>query len=346
MKRLCIGAALCLGGAWALFAQVDTQTVAVINLIRQEPITVRALKAELAPIEQARGRPYSVPERKAALEELANQRLILQAAERDRVPVSENEIDAALRDYLAQQNGGRPLSDAEYAQVMRQQGANAAAVRQQARQQLLVRKYLVSKKEAQLNTVKEPTDDDIIKWYNLNKVTLVRPDMVRLNLISIPYGANADTKAKAREMATRLAREIGSSPTKFDEIALRGQASDAGYISNLGFYVGRTVEAQQTTGEAFLNIAFSLKQGEVSPLIENEIAYQFIKVTDIYPQKNLELDDVMDPANPRRTVRQYIRQGLLAERTQQVWEQALKEVIADLRKGKNVVTIYDQYLNW
>jgi parvulin-like peptidyl-prolyl isomerase len=329
-----------------LFAQIDTQTVAVVNLIRQEPITVRALKAELAPIEQARGRPYSVTERKAALEELVNQRLVLQAAERDRIAVSDNETDAALRDYLSQQNG-RSLTDAEYAQALRQAGSNAATVRQQVSQQLLVRKYLVSKKEAQLNTVKEPSEDDIVKWYNLNKVSLVRPDMVRLNLISIPYGASADTKAKARETAARLAREIGNNPTKFDEVALRGQASDAGYISTLGVYVGRTMEAQQTTGENFLNIAFSLKQGEVSPLIENEIAYQFIKITEIYSQKNLQLDDIMDPADSRRiTVHEYIRQGLLAERTQQVWGQALKEVIADLRKGRNTVTIYDQYLNW
>jgi parvulin-like peptidyl-prolyl isomerase len=344
MKRICSGIALWLCGAWALFAQIDTQTVAMVNLIRQEPITVRALKTELAPLEQARGQPYSVAERRAALNELVNQRLILQAAERDRISVSEIEIDNALKDYLAQQYG-RPLTDAEYSQALRQSGANAANARQQINRQLLMQKYLMSKKQDQINAVADPTEDDILRWYNLHKVSLVRPDMVRLNLISVPYGADAAAKARARETAARLAQEIGSSPTKFDEVALRGQTSDAGYVSTRGFYVGRTPEAQQATGELFLNIAFSLKQGEVSPMIENEIAYQFIKVTEVYPQKNLELNDIMDPANPL-TVRQYIHQGLMTERAQQALNQALNEVVEDLRKGRNTVTIYDQYLNW
>jgi parvulin-like peptidyl-prolyl isomerase len=316
----------------------------MVNLIRQEPITVRALKTELAPLEQARGQPYTVAERRAALDELVNQRLIIQAAERDRISVSEGEIDTALKDYLAQQYG-RPLTDAEYAQALRQSGANAATARQQISRQLLMQKYLMSKKQPQISAVKEPTDEEIIRWYNLHKASLVRPDMVRLNLISIPYGTDSAAKAKARETATRLAQEIGNSPIKFDEVALRGQVSDAGYVSTRGFYVGRTPEAQQATGETFLTIAFSLKQGEVSPLIENEIAYQFIKVTEIYPQKNLELNEVMDPANPV-TVRQYIRQGLMTERTQQVLNQALNEVVEELRKGRNTVTVYEQYLNW
>jgi parvulin-like peptidyl-prolyl isomerase len=349
MKRLFITVLFLAAGLPAVFAQNEAQTVAMIELIKKEPITVRQLRAELAPLEQARGRPYSVAERRAALDELANQRLILQAAERDRIAVSDSEIDAALKEYLSQQNG-RALTDAEYTQAMQQQGANAAAIRQNVSKQLLMQKYLMSKKQAQINAVPRPTDADILAWFNLNKAKLVRPDMVCLNLISIPYGADAAAKVRAKEVADRLAREISGNASKFDEAVLRAmgnRATEAGYASSRGFYVSRTPEVQQAVGERFLNIAFTLKQGEVSPLIENDLAYQFIKVTEVYPQKNLELDDVMDPADRNQvTVRQYIGQGIMTERAQAAIDQALGELIADLRRSRNAVTIYEQYLNW
>jgi parvulin-like peptidyl-prolyl isomerase len=325
----------------------------MVELIKKEPITVRQLKSELAPIEQARGRPYTVPERRAALDELVNQRLILQAAERDRIAVSEGEIDAALRDYLSQQNG-RALTDAEYVQAMQQAGTNAPAVRQQVSRQLLMQKYLMSKKQAQINAVRQPTEDEITNWFNLNKAKMVRPDMVRLNLISVPYGPDTASKARAKELADRLARDISGNAAKFDEAVLRGRAStgaaagaqpESGYVSTRGFYVSRTPEVQQAVGERFLNVAFSLKQGEVSPLIENDLAYQLIKVTEFYPQKSLELDDIMDPANPV-IVRQYIRQGIMTERAQAAVDQALREIIDELRRSRNAVTIYEQFLNW
>jgi parvulin-like peptidyl-prolyl isomerase len=354
MKRLLLTVLFFMGGSWAVFAQNDAQTVAMVELIKKEPITVRQLKAELAPLEQARGQPYTAAERRLALDELVNQKLILQAAERDRIAVAENEIDAALRDYLSQQNG-RALTDAEYTQAMQQAGPNVPAIRLQVSRQLLMQKYLMSKKQTQINAVRQPTDDDVVNWYNLNKAKMVRPDMVRLNLISVPYGPDSASKVRAKGVADRLVLDIGGSPSKFDEAVLRGRStgagtaapggSEAGYVSTRGFYVSRTPEVQQAVGERFLNIAFSLKQGEISPLIENDLAYQVIKVTEFYPQKSLELDDIMDPANPV-IVRQYIRQGIMTERAQAAVDQALRELIDDLRRSRNAVTVYEQYLNW
>jgi parvulin-like peptidyl-prolyl isomerase len=343
---------LCCGVALSLFGQVETQAVAIVNLIRQEPITVRQLKAELAPLEQQAGRSLTVAERREALNALANQRLILQAAERDRITVSENEIDSALRNYLAQQ-AGRALTDAEYTQALRDAGTNAPLIRQQASRQLVLQKYLMTKRGTQINAVKEPSEEEIVRRYNINKSELRWPDIVGLSIIAIPYGADSTTKARARETADRLVREIGTNPAKFDEAVLRGMATGAGvtaaggsgYVSTRNFYVGRTQESQQGVGENFFNAAFNLKQGEVSALIEGLSAYQIIKVTEIFHQKFLELEDILDPGNPI-VVREYIRQSLIAEQQQVLLNQAFTELVEELRSGRNTVTIYEQYLNW
>jgi parvulin-like peptidyl-prolyl isomerase len=336
-----------------VFAQNEAQTVALIELIKKEPITVRQFKAELAPLEQARGRPFSVAERRELLKELANQRLILQAAERDKIAVSENEVTEALRESLSQQNG-RTLTNAEYAQAIQQLGANAAAVRQNVSKQLLMQKYLMSKKQAQINAVKPPTEEDILNWFNLNKASMVRPDTVCLTLISVPYGPDTASKAKAKEIADRLGRDIGGNAPKFDEAVLRGLVArtasgssvpETGYVSTRGFYVSRTEETQQAVGKKFLEVAFSLNQGEVSPLIENDLAYQFIKVTEMLSQRALELTDPIDPASSL-SVREYIRQGIGNQRYQEALDRALKELIDELQKPRNAITINDQYLNW
>jgi hypothetical protein len=353
MKRVFFTALFLAAGFSVAFAQNEAQTVALIELIKKEPITVRQFKAELAPLEQARGRPYSVAQRRELLEELANQRLVLQAAERDRIAVSENEITEALRESLSQQNG-RKLTDSEYAQAIQQLGANAAAIRQNIGKQRLMQKYLMSKKEAQINAVKPPTDEEILNWFNLNKASMVRPDTVCLNLISVPYGPDTASKAKAKEIAGRLSRDIGGDVNQFDEAFIRGLVArtangssvpETGYVSTRGFYLKRTEEAQQAVGKKFHDVAFSLSQGEVSPLIENDLAYQFIKVTEVLSQKALELTDPIDPASPL-SVRDYIRQGISNQRYQEAVEKAFDELVIELRKSRNVVTIYDQHLNW
>jgi parvulin-like peptidyl-prolyl isomerase len=352
MKRFFAGVTLCLGVALSLFGQIDAQTVAMINLIRQEPITVRQLKATVATLEQTEGRSLTVAERREALNMMVNERLVLQAAERDRVTVSETEIDSALRNYLAQQ-AGRALTDAEYNQVLAREGTNLATIRQQASKQLIMQKYLMAKKGDQINAVREPAEAEIARWYNINKSELRWPDIVGLSLIAVPYGADSTTKAQARETANRLLREIGTNAAKFDEAVLRGLATSSGvasagandYVSTRKLYIRRTQEFLQGVGENFFSTAFSLKQGEVSPLIEGIAAYQIIKVTEIYQQKFLELEDIVDPENPIR-VREYIRQILVAEQQELLLNQSYSELVTELRGGRNVVTVYDQYLTW
>jgi parvulin-like peptidyl-prolyl isomerase len=352
MKRLLVGLVLSLGGGLALFGQIETQTVAVVNLIRQEPITVRQLRAELTPLEQSTGRTFTLAERREALNALINQRLMLQAAERDRITVTENEIDTALKNYLAQQ-AGRNLTDAEYAQALRDAGTNAPLIRQQASRQLILQKYLMAKKGTQINAVREPAEAEVQRYYNINKAELRWPDMVKVNRIAVLYGADSAAKARARQTADRLVQEIGTNSAKFDEAVVRGIAAGAGaagtgaggYVSSRGVWIMRTQEFQQRMGENLLDIAFGLRQGEVSSLIEGLDAYQIIKVVEVHSQRFLGLDDPVDPESAV-SVRQQIRQILMAEQQQLLLNQAFAELVEELRSGRNTVTIYEQYLNW
>ncbi|MDR1986025.1 MAG: peptidyl-prolyl cis-trans isomerase [Treponema sp.] len=329
------------------FAQSDLQPAVIVRLTKSEPITVKQYRTEVERMEKQAGRPLDTVERRQVLDVMINEKLAIQAAERDKIIVSDNEINQQIQNLRASlaQRAGRQPTDAEFAIAVRNEtGLEIPAFREQLRRQLITQKYLLSKKQNLFNSITPPTETEILNTYTLAKTQFIRPETVRFSMIQVPFGADAAAKAKAKEAADRLIREIGSNPAKFDEAVIRGQSPNAGYQAGDGGYLPRNLEAQQVVGSDFINTAFSLKQGEVSKLIEGARGYQIIKVTETYEQKSLELDDVFQ-LGTRMTVREYIGNALLQERQQAVFERATQELVTELRTG-NPFQIFESNLKW
>jgi parvulin-like peptidyl-prolyl isomerase len=329
-------------------AQNDLQAVAIVRLTKSEPITVKQLKTEVDRMEKSAGRTLNSQERRQVLDVLINEKLAIQAAERDRITVSEGEVTQQvqqIRTNMSQQMGGRQFTEAEFAEVIRTEtGLEIAAFRDQLRRQLIVQKYLMAKKQSVLESFSIPTEEDILNAYNLAKTQFIRPETVRFSIIQVPFGATAADKTKARELADRLIRDISANPTKFDEVVVRAQVQGSGYQGGDGGYLPRNLQAQQMVGQSFMDTAFALRQGEVSRLIEGQRGYQIIKVTEKYEQKNLDPDDLVQPGS-RITVRDYIGNMLLQERQQAVIDKATAELVTELRRGNNF-QVFENNLVW
>jgi parvulin-like peptidyl-prolyl isomerase len=346
MKRIIIS--LCILGVFVAvpgFAQSDLQPAAIVRLTKSEPITVKQYRTEVERYEKQAGRVLSAVEKRQVLDMMINEKLAMQAAERDKVTITDNEVNQQLQQLRTSmsQSIQRQPTDAEFAVAIRNEtGLELPAFREQLKKQLLIQKYLMEKKKDSFSNIAIPTDDEIRSYYNLNRAQLVRPETVRFSMIQIPFTDSA-SKAKAKETADRLVREIGSNPAKFDEAVTKGQVPNAGYQGGDGGYLPRNPQAQQVVGAEFMNVAFTLKQGEVSRLVENTKGYQIIKVTETYEQKNLELDDIFQ-LGTKMTVRDYIGNGLLQEREQALIEKVTQELVTELRSG-NPYQIYEANLN-
>ena len=216
-----------------------------------------------------------------------------------------------------------------------------ASYKEQMRRLATVQRYLMTKKQDLLQSIKKPTENEIKNFYELNKAKLVRPDTIRFSMIFIPYGNDAASKAKAKDLADKMVKDIGTSPSKFDEAVLRGQVANSGYQAGDGGYLPKTAEAQNIVGSDFMNVAFSLKQGEVSRLIENSKGYQIIKVTEAYSQKTLDLEDVYQLGS-KVTVHDYIGNLLYQQNQQVVFDKASKELVDELRNGGKSFKIFDK----
>jgi parvulin-like peptidyl-prolyl isomerase len=344
MKRLLFLAVFCAFFTAAGFSQTDLQPAAIVNLTKSEPITVKQFRTEVDRMEKTARRTLTEAERRQVLDVMINERLAVQAAERDRITVSDNEINQQiqqLRSGMAQSIGRQP-TDAEYAQAVRNEtGLEVAAFQEQLRRQLVVQKYLTSKKQGLFESLKAPVESEIQNAYSLTKSQFVRPETVRFSMVMVPFGSD---KTKAKELADRLNNEIGLNPSKFDEVALRGQAPNSGYQAGDGGFLPRNPEAMQVVGAEFINAAFSLKQGEVSKMIEGARGYQIIKITETYAQRALELDDIFQ-LGTRITVRDYIGNSMLQERQQAILAQATQELVTELRAGKTF-QVFDRNLTW
>ncbi|GHV89142.1 hypothetical protein AGMMS50267_15020 [Spirochaetia bacterium] len=329
------------------FAQTDLQPVAIVRLTRSEPITVKQLKGEVEKMEKQAGRPLTAAEREQVLDVMINEKLAIQAAERDKITVSDNELNQQiqqLKTAMAQSLGRQP-TDAQFAEAVRSEtGLDMPAFREQIRRQYLVQKYLMSKKQNVLESAKAPTENEIITFFNDNKAQFVRPETVRISMIRVPFGDNAAAKTRARDLANKLIQEIGSNAAKFDDAVMKGRTPGSGYESG-STYLPRTPQAQQTLGQEPINVAFGLKQGEISRLVESPQGYLILKVTETYEMKFLNLDDLVEPGSTV-TVKNYINQGLIQQQQQEVIDRAQKELVAELRTGRSFEVLDKNLLKW
>jgi len=329
------------------FSQANLQPAATINIIRTEAISVGQLRTEVERMERSANRALTQTERLQVLDVILNERLVLQAAERDRITVTDNEINShvqQLRATMAQQIGRQP-TDAEFAQaIMSESGLEMAAFRDQLRRQMIVQKYLMHRKGDIINAVRMPTEEEIAAEYTLRRTELLRPETIRFSMIQVPYGPDAASRTRARTLADSLVREINNDPSKFDDVAARSIAPNSGYQAGDAGFLPRNAEARQLVGQNFMDVAFALRQGQVSRLIEGNQGFQIIKVTENYASRQLELTDILQ-LGTRVTVREYIGQFLLNQRQQQALLQASNELVTELRSGRTF-QIFENNVRW
>lgn len=334
-----------------LFAQADLQPAAVVKLVKTEPITVKQLKAETAKLEAQTKRTLSAADRRKVLDLLIDAKLVMQAAERDKLTVTDNEVNAQLNPQIDRLKAamkarlGREPNDKEIDDAIKAEtGYALAEFREQMKQQLTYQKYLTTKKRAEFEAIKPPTEAEIASTYELYKTRFIRPDTVRLSVIFVARGDGADGYQKAKDAAEKLRAEIGGNASKFDEVALRSQLPNAGFQADGNTYLEKSAEAQQVVGAEFMATVFALKVGEVSSVLETPRGFQLVKVTETYAQKILELGDPYK-LGARGTVREYIGQTLFQQTQQKVIETATAALVKELRAG-NSFQVFEKNLNW
>lgn len=345
MKRLLCAALLSCAAVCASFAQANLQPLVVVKYNGHEAITLKDVKDQVETYETQAGKKFTVEEKKQILESLIDQRLIVQAAKKAGLTISDSQIDQYYLMNMSQMVG-RQVTEKEFADIVRQTQQKTvdeflmASVRMNVAQykaflknQLLAQQYVMQQKQNEINAV-SPTDKEIRDFYELNKSKLIWNDMVHMFLVSVKKGNDANA-AKAK--IQKLMADYKSGALTLDGMRTAARTPEtAGYIAG-DLMVEKTEQYAATLGVTYERILqiFTEPVNKLSDLKETDADYQFYILLNKYDAKMLRIDDVIQPGTTL-TVYEYIKENLTNQMKSVALVKAVQDLSTELNTSANV----------
>ena len=351
MKRILLLTTVLLLGAQLSFAQLIDKPVATIKLSKLEVISVKQFRKQIDTLEARTNGTLSVDDRRKLLDLLVSEILISQAASLEKIDVSQGEIDSRIA--LARQTGGmglnlnRELTDQEFRQLLQQSGLAWDEYVEQLKKAILQQKYVMQTKKSVFEKVEPPADTEIEEFYDANKTAFVAPDMVRFKHIYIDTRnlASAAEKEKARARAEEISRELRNGAVFDDLVVKYSDDKNSRYKGGDFGYLRRDDQARkQLLGREFFEAPFKMESGEISDVLQSNIGFHIIRVTEKIPFRLLALDDPIPPQN-NSTVREQISAQLLQQKQAELYQTVLLDLLDELKK-KAEIRIFEENLSW
>ena len=344
MKKYVILLFIALGVSAGVYAQTNLQPIAEVTLTGRAPITLGQLKSRVSALEKDLGRKMTVEERKQTLDVLINERLIVQAAEKEGIKITDSEVNNFFLEYVSNQLG-KQVTEAEFAQIIKenanmsldeymkaQNGMTLAEFKNFFRNQLTAQAYVMQKKQKELQAVASPSDEQIRSYYEVNKQSFVRPDTVQLFLVVAPKEGKASA---AEKTINTIQKQLTSNAKAIDTVRTQAHEKNATYQAG-EIFVHKTSLAAEQLGismDELLKI-FNMKVGEVSPVTETGVNYQCFVVLEKEDAKILGLSDVVEPGG-NVSLYEYIKKMVIMQRQNEALTNALVSVTNELRKPEN-----------
>lgn len=233
----------------------------------------------------SQGRSPSGPQllemKKKVLESLINVELLHQEAKRQGIKVS----DSAINDQFEIIKKRFP-SEEKFKSSITGMNLSEGALRSQIKKSLAIQQF-IEKKFFQGLTV---SDKEIKAYYDGNPKFFNRPDQVKAShiLIKVDSGASDSQKAAARKKIKEIRQKLQKGENfadlakKFSEGPSGAKGGDLGY-----FRRGQMLKP-------FEEVAFALKPGQISDVVETRFGYHLIKVIDKKSKDPVAYEEVKD----------------------------------------------------
>jgi peptidyl-prolyl cis-trans isomerase C len=256
----------------------------VLARVNGETVTRKELEEYVQNLEGRAGGPVPADQRdriyRDVLDQLVGYKLLLQEATARKVVVPETEVDARI-DQVKKQFPSEDL----FMQTLIDRKMTVEQIKADARKEIAIGR-LIDSAIAEKVAVKP---EQIEAFYKNNPDQFKQPERVKAShiLISVPENADAAARAQAKTTAEKILKDVRAGK---DFAALAKQHSqDPGSAVNggdLGFF-----EQGRMVGP-FNDVAFSLKPGATSNLVETQFGYHIIKVAEKQAGRTVPLDEV------------------------------------------------------
>ena len=309
--------------------------LATVRLIKTEVVSDRTFKEDVIKLEATLGKTLSNDERKSYLDDVINDLLFYQMCERDGIKVSDGEIDTYITQLRSQRPAGE--SDQQFSAFLATQGIPFADLKTYYRKQVLIQRWLMSAKSAEIAAIKPIDTNEILTTYELYKSRLVRPDTIKLSFLFSPL---KDQSAAERSRGAALMKSLSDRLAKGESFdALRLQSQEGGYAANKDvIYFERSDVFLSQFGKVFYDTVFAMKDNSTSIVFETEAGWWIVRRMDFMPQRQLELTDPYRLGQPG-TVQDYIGQLLSKQRENEFLQKTFSELFKKLRGQADIKII-------
>lgn len=304
-------------------------------------------------------RALTLEEKKSTLDSLINEKLMLQAAQKEGITIPDSYVDQYFAQAMSQ-SVGRSITEKELSDyvkktegitldelLLKQMGMNVADYKSFLKNQLMMQQYVVQKNSAELQKV-SPSDDEIRMFYESNKSSFVWNDIVKVLMVVVEKGSNAD---QAKLKLGDLLNKYKDKKLTSQQIALQSESDGSGYQAG-EILVPKNETSALGLGMPFENLLylFTQEEGFVSDIQETDKDYRFISVLKKYNAKMLSLSDIVQPETTV-TVYDYIRSNLAQQKQMAYVQTAAQEMSKTLNTSENVEmkktgAALDKLLDW
>lgn len=254
-------------------AEMVDRIVAIIN---HEIITLSELNNSLETYMKRVGQSSEVTDREDVkkrlrtliLDSLIDQKLIIQEAQKLGIAATDDDVDQAIKDMLSK----KKITMKTMAENIASQGGTIEDYREEIKQHL-TKRNLIGREIRKNVTI---TQEEIGNYYRKHRNDYEGKEAVRIRqiLIIVPKDCDVETKEKKRSSAEETLKRLRNGEP-FSLLAAevsQGPAAQTG--GDLGYIEKGLILPEVDT------VAFSLKKGEISGIIETSVGYHIIQFVD------------------------------------------------------------------
>lgn len=284
--------ALLLGACPSLRA-ADEVVNGIAAVVNGEVITYSQVRELVGAQERSASEVYQGEElqkkvkemRASAVKDLIDRALILQEFKKKEFNIPSYIIDDSIQRIIRQDFGG---DRAAFVKTLQAQGYTMFRFREIQKDKMIVQAMRQAKTSD--NVIVSPVK--IQQYYSSHASAYTTPEQVKLRMIVLKEGGSsagdtpADPSVSKKEMAAEI-REKLAGGAEFDRLAQMYSEDSTSEMGGDWGWIER-----KTLNEELSKVAFSLKQGEISPVIPLDNAYYILMVEERKPAVTKPLSQV------------------------------------------------------
>ena len=283
-------------GALAVFLFAGLALADIVDkiavVVNDEVITLSEVDSAVAPLYEKYKMLYTGEElakkvdetRQRVIDQLIEQKLLLGAAKRENVEVSDRDVEEHLSDV---KKGFSSTSDFERA--LKADNLTLAKLKARYKEQIMVKRFIEKKAVSRVSV----SPSEIDEYYKAHEQEFDEPESVKLSAILIRVKDSPEDNQKAAELARELLKRLKNG----EDFALlaREYSEDSSAQEGGAMGYARKGDLMKDIDEA----VFNAKPGEVTEIIQTVLGYHIFKVEEKAPPKKRDLSEVRKQVEDR-----------------------------------------------